>query len=380
MQVGYWHRWTWLGVLIVMLALVVSVGACAPGATSVLLNRQASPALPQPTLVPLGANPAPLQPTGRLQDDVEAVIQRYRQAVVFVGIIANVESFSQPVPIGNGSGAIIDPQGDIVTNNHVVEGADRLSVTLPDGRTFDAQLVGRDPATDIAVIRIQGNNLPYIPLGDSDQVQVGEFVVAIGNALGLEGGPTVTVGVVSALGRTIETEPGVALSGLIQTDAAINPGNSGGPLMNLRGELIGINTAAPGQTTSGFQPSGIGFAIAINEARPIIDQLLREGRVIRPYLGIVPVTVTPAVRAQLGLSTDRGVIITGVSQGSPAAQAGLEPGDVIIRIDDTPIENTADLRNALGAHKVGDEVQVTIVRGTQQGQVPVRLGESPAPA
>ncbi len=380
MQVGYWHRWTWLGVLIVMLALVVSVGACAPGATSVLLNRQANPALPQPTLVPLGANPAPLQPTGRLQDDVEAVIQRYRQAVVFVGIIANVESFSQPVPIGNGSGAIIDPQGDIVTNNHVVEGADRLSVTLPDGRTFDAQLVGRDPATDIAVIRIQGNNLPYIPLGDSDQVQVGEFVVAIGNALGLEGGPTVTVGVVSALGRTIETEPGVALSGLIQTDAAINPGNSGGPLMNLRGELIGINTAAPGQTTSGFQPSGIGFAIAINEARPIIDQLLREGRVIRPYLGIVPVTVTPAVRAQLGLSTDRGVIITGVSQGSPAAQAGLEPGDVIIRIDDTPIENTADLRNALGAHKVGDEVQVTIVRGTQQGQVPVRLGESPAPA
>jgi len=331
----------------------------------------------QPPLAPQSS--APLQPTGNIEQDVTAVAQRVSPAVVFVGIEANVRQFSEPIPIGNGSGAIIDTQGHILTNNHVVESAQALKVTLTDGRTFDATVVGRDPATDLAVIQIHGDDLPTIPLGDSNALQTGQFVVAIGNALGLEGGPTVTVGVVSALHRTIQEPNGASISDLIQTDAAINPGNSGGPLVNLRGELVGINTATPGTTSEGFQPSGIGFAIAINEAKPIMQQLMANGRVVRPYLGIVPLTLTPAIQAQAGLDVSKGVILITVAPGSPAERAGLQEGDVVIAADGKPVTTDQELRDAIQAHKIGDTIQLTIIRDGRQSTVSAKLIESPPP-
>ncbi len=343
----------------------------APTAFQTPVNRLV--ALPTPAAAP------PLQPSGNLEEDIFLVVERVRPAVVFIGIEANVRSFSEPVPAGNGSGAIIDQQGYIVTNNHVVEGADLLKVTLTDGRTFDARVVGRDPNTDLAVIKIDGENLPTIPMGDSSKLRIGEWVVAIGNALGLEGGPTVTKGVVSAMNRTIREESGASLVGLIQTDAAINPGNSGGPLVNLFGEVVGINTAVPGPTGQGFQPFGIGFAIAVNEAKPILGQLIAQGRVVRPYLGVVPVTVTPAIRAQLGLSVDKGVILDTVARNSPAANAGLQPGDVIVAADGMPLANEAELRQAIQAHQIGETMELTVIRDGRQGNVRVQLGEAPAP-
>lgn len=373
-------------ILLVLLSVTALLGCGAVGNLTSNLSKNvlpssASPAQSAPPPVVLtGSQSSALEPTGNLEQDIGLVAKRVNPAVVFVGIEANIRQQSQPVPIGNGSGAIIDTDGHILTNNHVVESAQALQVTLPDGRTFEAQVVGRDPATDLAVIQIHGDNLPTIPLGDSDSLQTGQFVVAIGNALGLEGGPTVTVGVVSALDRTIQEENGASIAGLIQTDAAINPGNSGGPLVNLRGELIGINTATAGATSEGFQPSGIGFAISVNEAKPIIEQLMTNGRVVRPYLGIVPVTLTPAIRAQLNVTVDKGVILATVSPNSPAAGAGLQEDDVVIAADGAPVTTDTQLRKAIQAHKIGDTIRLTIVRDGKQSTVSAKLAEAPAPA
>lgn len=373
--------------LVIILALLLAsilgcgaVGNVTNSALSTALGKTvtAKSAAPAPPIVS-GSPLSSVEPTGNLEQDIGLVAQHVNPAVVFVGIEANVRQQSQPIPIGNGSGAIIDTQGHILTNNHVVESAQALKVTLPDGRSFDAQVVGRDPATDLAVIQIHGDNLPTIPLGDSDSLKTGEFVVAIGNALGLEGGPTVTVGVVSALNRTIQEDNGASIGGLIQTDAAINPGNSGGPLVNLRGELIGINTATAGATSEGFQPSGIGFAISINEAKPIMDALMTSGRVVRPYLGIVPVTLTPAIRAQLNLTVDKGVILATVSPNSPAASAGLQEDDVIIAADGKAVTTDQQLRQAIQAHKIGDTIQLTVVRNGQQSSISAKLAEAPPP-
>ncbi|MGE5140001.1 MAG: S1C family serine protease [Rudaea sp.] len=353
-----------------------------PSAAQPGFGTQAPPAQPaaaQATVPTYNNNTPLLQPTGNIETDIQAVVDRVRPAVVFVGIEQSVRNFSQPVPVGNGSGVIIDTQGHILTNNHVVEQAQALTVALPDGRSFPAQVVGRDPATDLAVIQIKASNLPVAALGDSSKLQVGQWVVAIGNALGLEGGPTVTKGVVSALNRTIQEQNGASLSSLIQTDAAINPGNSGGPLVNLQGEVIGINTAVPGPTSSGEQPYGIGFAIAISEAKPIVQQLIAQGNVTRPYLGIVPLTVTPAIKAQAGLAVDSGVVITDVSQGSPAEAAGLQVGDVIVAIDGKPITDETGLRQAIQSHKIGDTITITINRNGRQGNVRATLAQAPAP-
>jgi len=285
-------------------------------------------------------------------------------------------------PQGAGSGFIYDPAGYIITNNHVVEGAQQLKVVLPppDNRSFDAQLVGRDPQTDLAVLKIDGPNLPTVPLGNSSQLQVGEWVVAIGNALALPGGPTVTEGVVSATGRD-EQEPGAqqgtvgpTLYDLIQTDAAINPGNSGGPLVNMRGEVVGINTL--GST----QAQGIGFSIAIDGAKTIAQQLRDHGTVTRGYLGIGSATVTPALAASLGLTAQEGVVIGQLDPNGPAAGAGLQQGDVIVGLGDVPVHALQDLQNALTTkYKPGDNVAVKINRNGQEQTVQVTLGQKPTP-
>jgi len=255
-----------------------------------------------------------------------------------------------------GSGVIIDArQGYIVTNNHVVAQADEISVTLTDGRVLKATRVGTDPATDVAVIKVPAENLVAIPLGDSDTLEVGDYVVAIGNPFAL--GQTVTTGIVSALGRS-----GLGIEGyedFIQTDAAINPGNSGGALVSLRGQLIGINTAIVGITGN----VGIGFAIPVNMIRDVADQLIKYGEVRRGQLGVTLRDLTPDLIQSMGLPADQsGAVIAGVAAGSAAERAGLKSGDVITAIDKKPVRGAADLRNKIGVLRVGDVVELTVLR------------------
>lgn len=279
------------------------------------------------------------------------------------------DMFLRPVPAeGLGSGVIFDPRGYVVTNNHVVGQAREVRVVLPDGRKFAGKVVGRDPITDLAVVVIDGKDLPFTPLGDSSKLEIGESVIAIGNALGLEGGPTVTVGVVSALNRSIEDPTGIALYDLIQTDAAINPGNSGGPLVNLKGEVVGINTA--------IIPSaqGIGFAIAIGSAKPVIQELLEKGRVVRAWLGIAPIRITPALAATYDLPLEEGVLAARVERGGPVAQAGIRPGDIMITLAGGKIKNLAELRAALAKRKPGERVSVEIQRDQRRFMATLTLG------
>jgi len=320
-----------------------------------------------PSVIP----PAPA-PDSDFSTAIESVAARVTPAVVYVAtraIVPGLFGFGQ-IQQGVGSGVIFDPRGYILTNDHVIAGAQEILVVLGDGRQFTGRVIGRSPANDIAVVKIDGENLPVASLGDSDQLRVGQWVVAIGNALGLEGGPTVTAGVVSALSRTITPGPGEpAIGPLIQTDAAINPGNSGGPLVNLAGEVVGINSAKI-QTAE-----GIGFAIPINKAKEIVQQLL-EARP-RAYLGITSVSVTPALAAAYGLPVGRGVLVVDVEAGGPADQAGIQPGDIIVGFDDRTITNANDLQAALGTHQPGDQVTVTVNRGGREERLTVTLGVAP---
>lgn len=299
------------------------------------------------------------------------------------------------VPAGVGSGVIYDAQGHILTNNHVIEGAQSLLISLPDGRSFPGKLIGADPQTDLAVVQVTGNNLPVAQLGDSSQLQVGDWVVAIGNALALNGGPTVTAGVVSALGRAVQ-EPGSQSGGqsqgaplagqgqgpflldAIQTDTPINPGNSGGPLANLDGQVIGINTLVAGQAEPGVQAEGIGFAISINTAKPIADQLVANGKIVHATLGINYVPLDPSTAAQIGTTQTDGILITDVLPGSPAAQVGIQVKDIITKVDGTILQNDSDWAQFLNTHKPGDAVTLTVLRGTQTLSIKATLGELPS--
>ncbi len=281
------------------------------------------------------------------------------------------DQFNEPVPkAGMGSGVIVDHRGYVLTNNHVVEGTEVIKVTLPDQRAFRAALVGADPFTDLAVLKIEGKSLRPVPLGDSGKLAVGETVVAVGSPLWIEGGPTVTVGVVSALGRTME-EPGLPmLHNLIQTDAAINPGNSGGPLVNLAGQVVGINTA--------LIPSahGIGFAISINSAKPVIRALIATGRIVRPSLEIVAVSVTPQLAFVNDLSVERGALVVRVEPGGPAETAGIKPGDVITALAGRPVKDLHHFHEALFRWKIGEPVEISLWRDGQALAVRSVLGES----
>ena len=255
-----------------------------------------------------------------------------------------------------GSGVIVDAaQGLILTNNHVIANADRVMVNLRDGRNFKAELVGSDPDSDVAVIKIKGTKLTALKLADSDRLRVGDFVVAIGNPFGL--GQTVTSGIVSALARS-----GLGITGyddLIQTDASINPGNSGGALVNLRGELIGINTAIYSQSGGNV---GIGFAIPVNMAHQIMLQLVSHGQVKRGYLGAQFQDLNPELAEAFGLRADKGAVVVDVTDGSPAALAGLVPGDVITHINARAIANAAELRNQIGLIRSGEKVAIGLLR------------------
>ncbi|HWM88212.1 MAG TPA: DegQ family serine endoprotease [Kofleriaceae bacterium] len=271
-----------------------------------------------------------------------------------------------------GSGVIVSSKGYILTNSHVVANAKDIKVSLSDGRDLTATLVGADPKSDLAVLKLKGTvpNLRAIPMGDSDKMRLGDVVIAIGNPFGV--GQAVTMGIVSAKGRA---NMGIVdYEDFIQTDAAINPGNSGGALINLRGELIGINTAILSRT-GGYQ--GIGFAIPTGMARPIMESLISKGKVVRGWLGVSIQDVNRELVETLKLKVERGVLIAGVVPSGPAAKAGLQRGDVVVRINNRACEKSVHLRNAIAAGGVGKPVQMEIVRGNKRQTLAVVLGEMP---
>jgi serine protease Do len=281
--------------------------------------------------------------------------------------------FDQKVLIekGVGSGVIFDSNGYIATNNHVVDGAQEIVVSLPDGRTMSGKVLGVDAATDLAVVKVEASGLPTVTFGDSDSLLVGEPAIAIGNPLGLEFRGTVTVGVISALNRTIEV--GDRKFKLIQTDAAINPGNSGGALVNADGQVIGINSVKI--AAAGVE--GMGFAIPINAARPILQSLVEKGKVVRAYLGVGVLDSKSAAWYGYNLDVDQGVYVARVEKGGPADQANIHEGDVIIQVNGTEVNSVADLRAALDTVSVGNRVKLVIIRDGQKRTISAVVAEMP---
>lgn len=287
------------------------------------------------------------------------------------------------VQSGVGSGVIVSPDGYILTNNHVVEKADKIRVALDDGRELEAKIIGRDPKTDVAVIKVEAKDLTYAKLGDSDVMQVGDWVLAFGSPFGFS--QTMTQGIISAKGRDTpiiaSNNPqlaGLTYENFLQTDAAINPGNSGGPLVNLKGEVVGINTAIASRSGA---YNGIGFAIPANDARYVMDQLIKHGKVTRGYLGVGIADVkNPAITNMVkatGFTGDKGVFIREVQADTPGGRGGLKPGDVIIAMDGKPTENTQQLRNQVARTTPGAKVALTVVRDGKKIEVSFPVGTQP---
>jgi Do/DeqQ family serine protease len=275
-----------------------------------------------------------------------------------------------PAQSGIGSGVIVSPDGYVLTNNHVVESMDDIQVVLSDGRRSPAEVIGTDPESDIAVLRIELTKLPAVAFGDSDALQVGDVVLAIGNPFGV--GQTVTSGIVSALGRN---QLGInTFENFIQTDAAINPGNSGGALVDATGNLMGINTAIYSRSGGNL---GIGFAIPVSTARQVLDSLVRDGQVTRGWIGVEPRDLTPEMVETFGLKVSEGVLITGVLQGGPASDGGLRPGDVVTQVARMPIANTSQLLNAVAALKPTSRALLGVQRGADAIEVTVTVAQRP---
>ncbi len=267
-----------------------------------------------------------------------------------------------------GSGVIVSPDGYIITNNHVVDGASELTVTLPDKREFKAKIVGTDPKTDLAVIKIAASNLPNVRWGDSSKLQVGEYVLAIGNPFGLNS--TVTLGIVSALGRG---HMGITqYEDFIQTDAAINPGNSGGALINTAGEVVGINTAIVSQT-GGYQ--GVGFAVPASMAKPVYESLVKTGKVVRGYLGVAIQDLTHDLARSFALKQSKGALVSSVAEDSPAERAGIKQGDVVVAYQGKPIEDPAVLQREVTSTPVGTKATLKLIRDGHEQEVTVTIGE-----
>ncbi|HXG64101.1 MAG TPA: trypsin-like peptidase domain-containing protein [Blastocatellia bacterium] len=324
---------------------------------------------------------SPITDPAPLSDD--ELLDAYSRAVIYAAekvspSVINIEAYQRPRPQsgrrfprgGSGSGFIFTPDGFALTNSHVVHNAAKIDVTLMDGRSVEAELVGDDPDTDLAVIRLNAPNLVPAPLGDSQAIRAGQMVIAIGNPYGFQ--YTVTAGVVSALGRSLRARTGRLMDSIIQTDAALNPGNSGGPLVTSRGEVIGVNTAVilPAQ--------GICFAIAINTAKFVAGKLIRDGKIRRSYIGVAGQNV--AVHRRLvrhhNLTVESGVLVLSVEENSPAQQAGLREGDVIVAYDGQPIAGIDDLHRILTDERVGVSAALTIIRRTEKLDIRITPAES----
>ena len=362
-------------------AAAAFLGAVAGGVTVYRLVRQRS-SLPQPIqqILPT-SNTNPNETVLLNNTDVETAItqsvQKVGPAVVTViGIIPGQQTFfgfsgDQTV---SGSGVFISDQGYILTNNHVVEGTKSVSIVLADGTEQAATVVGTDLYADIAVLKTDGKVPAVATLGNSDNLEPGESVIAIGSPLG-NFKNTVTVGVVSATGRSIDTGNGYRIEDLIQTDAAINHGNSGGPLVNLAGEVIGINTLVVRNTNGGDVAEGLGFAIPVNTAQTIAGQIMQQGYFARPYIGINYQPIDPNIAAQFNLPAQWGIYVTDVAAGSPASQAGLQQGDIITKIGDVTLDETHTYVNTLFSFKPGEQTTLTLIREGKELQVQVTLGE-----
>lgn len=378
-------------------ALIVAVSSLAVGR---YVRAGETPKLQR---VALTVNEAPLQRDGSFTTSFAPVVKRVAQSVVKVNIVTKSKEVPmQEAPFGGddmfrrffgdqfggqfgsrggtmrtprehglGSGVVINKDGYILTNNHVVENADTIRVTLNDGREFTAKVVGRDPKTDVAVLKIDAKNLPYITIADSDKIQVGDICLAVGNPFGI--GQTVTMGIVSATGRG-GIGVGTDYEDFIQTDAAINPGNSGGALVDAEGRLIGINTAILSRS-GGNQ--GIGFAVPINMARNVMESLITSGKVVRGFMGVSIQDVTPVLAEQFKLKEGHGALVGDVTPRSPADKAGLKSGDVIVDFNGKPVEDSRHLKLQVAEMAPGKSVPVKIVRDGHQENVNVTLKELP---
>jgi 2-alkenal reductase len=359
------------------------LGAAAGGFAVYRAVQGQSNNLPAPIQGILPANnTSPGQTLTLNNTDVETAVTKSVQkvsptVVTVVGTIPGQTTFfgntgDQTV---SGSGFFITDKGYILTNNHVVEGTKEVSIVLSDGNEQKATIVGTDPYSDIAVLKTDGNVPAVAALGNSDVLNPGESVIAIGSPLG-NFKNTVTVGVVSATGRAIDTGNGYQIEDLIQTDAAINHGNSGGPLVNLAGEVIGINTLIVRNTGSGDVAEGLGFAIPVNTAQAVAQQIIQKGYFARPYLGISFQPINPDIALRYNLPAQWGVYVTRISSGSPASQAGLLEGDIITKIGEVTLDETHSYVNTLFTFKPGDQINLEVVRGNDNVQVQVTLGEA----
>jgi serine protease Do len=325
-----------------------------------------------------GANQVLTINTTEIDTTITKAVQQVGPAVVtVVGTIPGQNTYWGPTgdQTVSGSGFFISQDGYVLTNNHVVDGTSQVSIVLSDGTQEKATIIGTDQYADVAVLKTNGQVPAVATLGNSDVLNPGETVIAIGSPLG-DFKNTVTVGVVSATGRSIDTGQGYMIEGLIQTDAAINEGNSGGPLVNLAGEVIAINTLVVRGTGTGTVAEGLGFAIPINTAQAVAEQILQKGFVPHPYLGIQWQAITPNIAARYRLPADWGVYITDITANSPASKAGLRQGDIITGIDDVTLDETHSYLNTLFLHQPGDQVTLTVARGSKTLQIQVTLGES----
>jgi serine protease DegQ len=339
---------------------VVSINSVAPGVQAVAVSsgapisyaaaaRRASPAVVSITASKMPArNPNANDPN-------------------FRRFFGNRERQTQ---VGLGSGVIVSPEGFLLTNNHVVDGADDIEVMLTDGRKAQARVVGTDPDSDVAVLKIELDKLPSITFGSTDNLQVGDVVLAIGNPFGV--GQTVTSGIISALGRS---QLGInTFENFIQTDAAINPGNSGGALVDANGNLLGINTAIYSRTGGSL---GIGFAIPVTTARQVMEGLIKDGMVTRGWIGVEPRDLTPEIAATFNLPVKQGVLITGVLQNGPASEGGVRPGDVVVKVADTAVSNTSQLLNAVASLKPQAPATISVQRGDKALELKVTVAQRP---
>ena len=372
-------RWAaLLAATAVLLAVWPACGTLRPSSDPDTGPDSAPTTSPTAPTGPLG--PASQPGPGLLLPNVGDIVERVRPAVV--SVVSEVPTrdlfgrvFSDP---HSGSGVIFDSRGYLLTNNHVVASGSSVTVTLDDGSQFDAELVGSDTLTDLAVLKIEGREFPWAPLADPATVRVGDWVIAIGNALALPGGPTVTVGVVSGLDRPFQVSSSLQLYGLIQTDASINPGNSGGPLVSLRGEVVGISTVVARGDSAGRDIQGIGFAVGMDTAVPVAEELIDKGQVEWAWMGVFLDDLDPERAAAVGVPLREGVLIADILPSGPAWNGGVRAGDVVTSVDGRRVSTVRDFIRLLrlDVHP-GQEVEVMVFREKKELTLEVVLGERP---
>ncbi len=372
------------GIVVVFLAGVSALGGAVAGGVVVYqaVKNQTLPLSSPVSVQTTNSNSGKtlVVNSTNIETTITQAVQKVGPAVVtIVGTIPGQMSFFGPTGDAtvSGSGFFVSDQGYIITNNHVVAGTKDVKIILSDGKQENATIVGTDQYSDIAVLKTDGKVPAVAALGNSDLLKPGESVIAIGSPLG-DFKNTVTVGVVSATGRTIGTDAGYEIEGLIQTDAAINQGNSGGPLVNLAGEVIGINNLiVRGNANTDTVAEGLGFAIPINTAQAVASQIMQKGYFSRPYMGISYQAITPEIAAAYNLPVQWGVYISNLAANSPASKAGLQQGDIITGLDNVQFDQTHNYLNLLYTHKPGDTLTVDILRNGQKLQIKITLGETP---